>query len=134
MSNHDSAYNTETLLINWSNGIRTLLVAPTWNVKRIKEKIIERLPEWKQDRDDGLKNYDHDCAYVCGIVWNLESLLNYDYGLALMLLYPEDVISHPTEILNLDEPYDVGEVEDSEEIRRVYPDFVHPYNYLLNKD
>lgn len=45
MSNHDSAYNTETLLINWSNGIRTLLVAPTWNIKRIKEKILERLPE-----------------------------------------------------------------------------------------
>ena len=64
MSNHDSAYSTETLLINWSNGIRTLLVAPTWNVKRIKDKIIERLPEWKQDRDEGLKNYDHDCASV----------------------------------------------------------------------
>lgn len=132
MSNHDSAYSTETLLINWSNGIRTLLVAPTWNVKCIKDKIIERLPEWKQARDEGLKNYDHDCAYVCGIVWNLESLLNYDYGLALMLLYPEDIISHPTEILDLDEPYDVGEVENTEEIRRVYPDFVNPYNYLLN--
>lgn len=131
MSNHDSAYDTETLLINWSNGIRTLVVAPTWNVKRIKAKIIERLPEWKKDRDEGIKNYDPDCEYICGIVWNLESLLNYDYGLAMLFLYPEDVFSHPTEVLDIGEPYDIGETESINEVTYIYPKYVYPYHRLL---
>lgn len=131
MSNHRSAMDTQTILLQWSNNVRTLIVCPTYQGLTIMHRIINELPSWVKDRDRRIsEEFDMDCGYPCCIVWDLEYLLNYEYDLAMMFLYPEDVISHPTVILELDEPYDLGEQETVEDIQEIYPDYVYPYKLI----
>lgn len=134
MSNHKTALHNETILILWSNGVCTLIPCNEYKAKPIFEKIVEEIKGWKQDRDQQLEflKIDKECG-VCGIVWHLDSLLNYSYGLQqLMLRGIENFI--PTCFLQLDEPYDLGEEETEQEMRKWYTNYKYPYKEVKNNE
>lgn len=134
MSNHKTALHNETILIVWSNGVYTLIPCNDYKANAIKSHIINSLKEWKQDRDEQLEYLKTDKDYgVCGIVWHLDSLLNYTFGLQqLMLREIDDIL--PTRFIQIGEPYDLGENETEQEMRKLYTNYKYPYKIEVSEN
>lgn len=121
MSNHLGL--SKVILIKYSNGIRTLVPCASWIPEAIVEAIQNEMPQWSLERDENIK----ESIYVGNIVWSLESLLEYRFYTYQILLHPNDQITHPDAVLELKEPYDLGESDSVEDIQKFYPNYIYPY-------
>ena len=126
MANHITAIENKVLVLQYLNGVRTIIIGHGYNPKSVINSIIERIQKYKEqiasDIEEAVKEEDH----VCGYVWHIDSDLNFNYNLSQCLIGPNDTIAR-SDVFHIPYPYDLGENEKTEDVQKYYPNYKYPY-------
>ena len=123
MSNHITAAESKLILLEYANGVKTLVPTFDWLPEAIKEAIQKAINYFVEE-------FDPDSS--CGVVWNIDSMLNSRFSLAQSLFNGE--IRNKVEYIGIPYYYDLGENETEEEIREVFPDYEYKDNAVWFSD
>lgn len=113
MSNHISPSEVEMVILKFKNDVKVLVNCNDWSKKVIK-KVVEN------------EVYNFKITQESSLVWELESSLQYDFGLTMALLDKNDILSR-VEVIEIPYPYDLGEQETEADIQKLYPEYKYPY-------
>ena len=127
MANHITATENKLLILEYTNGIRTVIIGHGYNSKFVMNSIMERIQKRQEEIIHDIEKDLKEDGYVsCGYVWHIDSDLNFDYNLSQCLIGPNDLLER-ADIYKLPFPYDLGENEEIEDILKYYPDYKYPH-------
>ena len=123
MSNHITASESQFILLEYINGIKTLVPTFDWLPEAIREAIQKAINYFIEDFDP---------ESPCGVVWHIDSMLNSRFSLAQSLFNGE--IKNKADYIGIPYYYDLGENETEEEIQEVFPDYEYKDNAVWFSD
>ena len=123
MSNHITAAESKFILLEYVNGIKTLVPTFDWLPEAIKEAIQKAINYFVED-------FDPDSP--CGVVWNIDLMLNNRFSLAQSLFNGE--IKNKVYYIGIPYYYDLGENETEKDIQEVFPDYEYKDNAVWFSD
>lgn len=124
---HVCATNVETILLEYNNGVKTLIICNEWSASYICNEIDRIIRENKTDIEREVSEKEED-EYICGYVWLIDSFLNYNTGSSQWMIDQNDVINNVTIRKKIDVPFDLGESDDLTKVKGKYPKYKYPYS------
>lgn len=123
MSNHITAAESKFILLEYVNGIKTLVPTFDWLPEVVKQAIQNAINHFVEDFDPDLH---------CGVVWHIDSMLNNRFSLAQSLFNGE--IKNKVYYIGIPYYYDLGENETEKDIQEVFPDYEYKDNAVWFSD